>query len=180
MQTYVALLRAINVGGHGKVAMSELRDAIASAGFEDVRTILQTGNVVFRSKASSTGAMEKRLASVAAEKCGVTTEFFVRTAVEWSSIIERNPFTREAIDDPQRLIVMPLRDAPSMDAIEALRAAIRGRERVDVNGREAYFVYPDGMGTSKLTNTVIEKKLATRATARNWNTVMKIQAAAGR
>lgn len=179
MQTYVALLRAINVGGHGKVGMSELRDAIASAGFEDVRTILQTGNVVFLSRASSTSSMEKRLASVAAEKCGVTTEFFVRTAVEWPSILEGNPFTREAIDDPQRLIVMLLRDAPSMDAIEALRAAIRGRERVDVKGREA-FVYPDGMGTSKLTNTVIEKKLATRATARNWNTVMKIQAVAGR
>jgi uncharacterized protein (DUF1697 family) len=100
----------------------------------------------------------------------------VRTAEEWKRIVANNPFAREAKEDPGHLLVMCLRDAPPPDAVEDLRSAIKGRERVEVRGRDAYFVYPDGVGRSKLTNALIEKKLATRGTARNWNTVTKLLA----
>ena len=172
MATYVALLRAINVAGHQMIAMSALRESIAALGFEDVQTILQSGNVILRGKTASTASIEKRLATI------FPTDFFVRTEAEWSALIARNPFTREAKDDPARLVAMCLRDAPSKDSIAALREAIRGREYLEVHGREAYIAYPDGQGRSKLTNALIEKKLATRGTARNWNTVLRIAAAA--
>lgn len=171
MRTYVALLRAINVAGHQMIAMSALREAIAELGFEDVQTLLQSGNVIFRGRAASTASIEKRLATA------FPTDFFVRTRDEWSAMVARNPFSREAKDDPARLVVMCLRDAPSGDAVAALREAIRGREYLEVHGREAYIVYPDGQGRSKLTNALIEKRLATRGTARNWNTVLKIATA---
>jgi uncharacterized protein (DUF1697 family) len=88
-------------------------------------------------------------------------------------------FEAEAKSDPGHLVVMALKDAPAASAVKALQAAIKGREIVRAAGRHAYIVYPDGIGRSKLTNALIEKTLATRGTARNWNTVMKLAAMAG-
>lgn len=170
MNTYIALLRGINVGGNKMIAMSALRETITGLGFNDVRTLLQSGNVVFRGARTTTAQLERML----------ETEFdasvFVRTAAEWKEIIEANPFVAEVKRDPGHLLVMLLKDAPSKEDVKALRAGIVGREIVDVAGRHAYFVYPDGVGRSKLTHALIEKKLGTRGTARNWNTVMKVNA----
>ena len=105
-------------------------------------------------------------------------EVIVRTADEWKDIVANNPFRDEAKSDPGHTIVMCLHDAPDAAAVKALREAIVGREVVEVRGREAYFIYPDGMGRSKLTHGLIEKKLGTKGTARNWNTVMKLLEAA--
>src|SRR6478735_3779319 len=105
---------------------------------------------------------------------GVTTDYFVRSAKEWNAIIAANPFPKEAKSDPGHLIMMCLRDAPAPAQVRALQAAIKGRETVAVKGKHAYFVYPDGVGRSKLTIAVIEKAFATRGTARNWNTVLKL------
>jgi uncharacterized protein (DUF1697 family) len=109
----------------------------------------------------------------------VTTEYFVRTATEWNAIVAANPFRAEAKRDPGHLVVMCLKDAPPAAAVKALQSAISGREVVKAKGPQAYFVYPDGMGRSKLTITLIERMLGTRGTARNWNTVMKLSALAG-
>ena len=113
-----------------------------------------------------------------AKHLGVTTEFFVRTAKEWQAIIAANPFPEEAKRDPGHLVMMCLKDAPPPAAVKALQAAIRGREVVKAKGPQAYFVYPDGIGRSKLTIAVIERMLGTRGTARNWNTVTKLGALA--
>jgi uncharacterized protein (DUF1697 family) len=93
-------------------------------------------------------------------------------------VIAHNPFPDEAERDPARLHVMPLKEAPGEDQVDALQAVITGREVLRAHGREAYIVYPDGAGNSRLTNALIERKLGTRGTARNWNTVLKIQALA--
>ena len=106
-------------------------------------------------------------------------DYLVRTASEWTSIVAANPFPREAQDNPAHLVVMALKAAPSKAHVAALEAAIKGRERVCAKRRELYMVYPDGIGRSKLTIAVIERALATRGTARNWNTVLKLQALAG-
>ena len=164
---YIALLRGINVGGNKMVAMADLRALAEKLGFEEPRTLLQSGNLVFRSAKRDVQAL------LAAK---LDCEVIVRTAEEWKRIVANNPFEREAKEDPGHLLVMCLRDAPPAGAVEDLRSAIRGRERVEVRGRDAYFVYPDGVGRSKLTNALIEKKLATRGTARNWNTVTKLLA----
>ena len=102
----------------------------------------------------------------------------MRTAEEWRTIIADNPFRRQAKDDPARLLLILLKTAPTETRLSALKAAIKGRETVRPNGRELYVVYPDGIGRSKLTIALIERKLATRCTARNWNTVLKLQALA--
>jgi uncharacterized protein (DUF1697 family) len=103
---------------------------------------------------------------------------FVRSAAEWDAVISANPFPEEAEADPSHLVVVVLKDAPSATAVKTLQAGIKGREVVRAHERQLYIVYPDGMGTSKLTSSVIERVLATRGTARNWNTTLKLAALA--
>jgi uncharacterized protein (DUF1697 family) len=177
--TRIALLRAVNVGGRTPVAMADLRALLTGLGFADVRTVLQSGNLVFGAAGTDAGALEARLERELAARLGVATDVLVRTAGEWRALVAANPFPAEAQRDPARLVAVVLKAKPPAGAAAALRAAIVGRERVEVRGREAYAVYPDGQGRSKLTLPLIEKHLACRATARNWNTVLKLAALAG-
>ncbi len=176
MTTYVALLRGVNVGGRNMVAMKDLRTLCERIGHEDVCTLLQSGNVVFRSASRDAEALESRLEQEIAKRLGVKPACFVRTADEWASLVKRNPFRGEAERDPGHLLVALMKVAPGPAAVKALRAAIVGRELVDARGREAYFFYPDGVGRSKLTPNLIEKHLGGSGTARNWNTVLKLLA----
>jgi uncharacterized protein (DUF1697 family) len=179
MTTHIALLRGINVGGNKKVAMADLRELLNALGFADPRSLLQSGNLVFRSDARKSADLERLLDAETEKRLGLKTEFFVRTAKEWKAVVESNPFPDEAESDPGHLVVMFLKEAPGTEDVEALQAAITGREIVRAVGRQAYITYPDGIGDSRLTNAVIEKKLGTRGTGRNWNTVMKLAALAG-
>ena len=171
--TYVALLRAINLAGRNRVAMSALRDFAVTLQLEVPQTLLQSGNLVFRSRARA-DALERQLEAEVKAHLGLEIDFFVRSASEWASIVARNPFKNEAKRDPGHLIAVLLKDPPGRARTAALQAAIVGREVVRVDGRHAYIVYPDGQGRSRLTNTLIEKTLGTRGTARNWNTVLKL------
>ena len=172
--TYIGLLRAINLGPHNRVAMGELRDMCATIGLDEAKTLLASGNVVFQSRIASSDKLEQALEAASTRHLGVTTDYFVRSAEEWKAIIKANPFPKEAKSDPGHLLLMCLRAAPTAAQVAALQAAIKGREIVKAKGKQAYFVYPDGVGRSKLTIQVIEKALGTRGTARNWNTVLKL------
>ena len=176
MTTYVALLRGVNVGGHNMVAMLELRKLCERLGLENVRTLLQSGNVVFESASRNVAALEAKLEQETAKRLGVKPAYFVRTADEWASLVQRNPFPRQAEADPGHLLAVLMKQAPKAGAVEALRKAIVGRELVEARGRDAYFVYPDGVGRSKLTPNLIERHLGGGGTARNWNTVLKLLA----
>ena len=101
----------------------------------------------------------------------------VRTAGAWRALVAGNPFPEAAADDPGHLVAMPLKAEPAAAAVEALAAAIKGRERVAASGGVLYLHYVDGIGRSKLTNAVIEKHIGSRGTGRNWNTVLKIAGA---
>ena len=174
MPTYIALVRGINVGGYKMVAMSDLRDWLAALGFAEPRTLLQSGNLTFRAPARSTAQLERTLETEARSRLRLHADFFVRTAGEWREVIAGNPFRQQAARDPARLLVMFLKDAPQPAAVTRLQSAITGPELVRANGRQAYVVFPDGIGRSRLSSTVIEKKLDTRGTGRNWNTVLKL------
>jgi uncharacterized protein (DUF1697 family) len=174
MITYIALLRAINVGGHAKVGMAELRDLIATLGYKDVRSLLQTGNLVFHGDARKATDLERLLEVEAERRLGLATDVMVRTAQEWAAVLARNPFPAEAKRDPGHLVVQFAKEAPKAKAVDDLRAAISGREAVQADGKHLYVVYPDGLGRSKLTTKLIEGKLGTRVTGRNWNTVLKL------
>jgi uncharacterized protein (DUF1697 family) len=181
MIAHVALLRAVNLAGRNRVGMAALRACLEREGFQEVQTLLQSGNVVFGGGWLRGAALERRLEDAARSALGVDTPFVVRTRDEWDALVAANPFPREAAEDPGHLLLFCLKDAPPPGAEARLGAAVKGRERVRVDGRQAYLVYPDGVGRSKLTVTVIERCLGSRGTGRNWNTVLKLQAlAAGR
>ena len=174
MTTYVGVLRAINLGSHNKIAMSALRGMLEALGFDNPRTLLLSGNIVFQSESDSSALLERQLERASCNHLHVTTDYFVRSVNEWHEVVDNNPFKKEAKNDPARVIMMCLREAPTAAQVKALQASISGREIVKANGRHAYFIYPDGQGRSKLTIQKIEKALGTRGTARNWNTVLKL------
>jgi uncharacterized protein (DUF1697 family) len=175
MNAQIALLRAINVGGI-KVSMADLKAMFLDLGFENVRTLLNTGNVLFHSQNKAGVNLEKLLETEFTKRSGQQTDFFVRTAAQWKSIIARNPMTDEARRDPGHLLVVLLKRAPSRQEVDSLRAAIVGPETVETDGQQAYLFYPAGIGQSKLTAKLIEKKLGAPGTGRNWNTVLKLGA----
>jgi uncharacterized protein (DUF1697 family) len=176
MPIFVGLVRAVNLAGKNMLSMSELRDLMSKLGMQDVRTLLQSGNVIFRSDVRSPATIEKVLEDGVEKRFGLKTEFFVRTVEEMNEIVAANPFPREAKQDPGHLVVGFLKQAPDSASVSALQKAIVGREVVRAVGRHSYVVYPDGIGRSKLTSALVEKKLGTRGTGRNWNTVLKLQA----
>jgi len=177
--TYIGLLRAVNLAGRNRISMADLRQLLLDEGMSDPQTLLQSGNVVFRSAGASTSKLEQRLEGAATRRLRLETDFIVRSATEWKQLIAANPFRTEAASDPGHLLVMCLKAAPQRTAEAALQKAIKGREVVRVVGQQAYVVYPDGVGRSKLTTAVIEKHLGTRTTGRNWNTVSKLGAMCG-
>jgi uncharacterized protein (DUF1697 family) len=174
MSIHVALLRGINVGGRNLVAMSDLRDLLGTLGFAGARSLLQSGNLVFESDRPTGADLERLLEVETARRLGVTADYLVRSAAEWGKVVAGNPFLEEAKRDPGRLVVMFLKAAPDARDVQALQAAIEGPESLRCEGKHLYVVYPAGIGRSKLTSTLIEKKLGLRGTGRNWNTVLKL------
>jgi uncharacterized protein (DUF1697 family) len=179
MPVYIALLRGVNVGGRAKVAMSDLRTLLTELGFDDARSLLQSGNLVFRGAARKPAELERALAAAVQSRLGMRSDVMVRTVPDWDGIVAGNPFPDEAERDPSHVLVLFLTGSASAEAVAALQGAIAGREIVRGSGRQIYAYYPDGIGRSKLTLPAIEAALGTRATGRNWNTVLKIAALAG-
>lgn len=167
MTAFVALLRAVNVGGTGKLPMNDLKALCEKLGFVKVRTYIASGNVVFESKKTETGvkaALEARLEAYAGKRVGV----LVRTAAELEQVLAANPFPKAA---PNRTVAIFLDERPPRDTLDTISG--RTGEEVQLGKREIYVHYRDGMAKSKL------KIPAARAgTARNMNTVAKVAALA--
>lgn len=160
---YVALLRAVNVGGTGKLSMTELKAMCEDAGFTQVRTYIASGNVVFKSAAApkkEKAALEARLLAYAGKPVGV----MVRTAAEMATVLAGNPFPKAA---PNLTVAIFLDDAPPKDALVHAVGARDEETRLGV--REIFVFYPLGQGTSKL-----RIPAAKNGTARNLNTVAKL------
>ena len=176
MIRYAALLRGVNLAGHKQVAMVDLRELLTELGLSEPTSLLNSGNLVFGCARQGASALERLLEQECEKRLGLVTSFFLRSADEWQKIIAANPFASEAKKDPGHLLVHVLNEAPSSKQVAALQAAIIGREVVRARGREAYIVYPDGVGRSRLTTALLDRHLG-RGTARNWNTVLKLDAA---
>jgi uncharacterized protein (DUF1697 family) len=176
MSIHVALLRGINVGGHNQVAMSDLRALLGALGFTGAQSLLQSGNLVFESDRHTGAELERLLEVETATRLDVSADYLVRSADQWKTVVAGNPFPDEAKRDPGHLVVLFLKTAPKARDVEALQAAIEGQESIHCKGKHLYVVYPAGIGRSKLTGTLIEKKLGVRGTGRNWNTVLKLAA----
>jgi uncharacterized protein (DUF1697 family) len=171
---YVALLRAVNVGGRNSVSMAKLREALAGRGLEDVSTVLQSGNVVF-SSSKSEAAVTKLVQETMAESFGIEGGVLVRSAAEMKAAAAKNPFLKRGEErDPKTLHVAFLVRPPAKAAVAKLDPDRSPPDAFDVRGREVYLSYPNGSGRTKLSLSYLERVLGVEGTARNWRTVLRL------
>jgi uncharacterized protein (DUF1697 family) len=177
MTRHVVLLRGINLGARNRIAMSELREALAAAGYEDVRTYLQSGNVVLSRDAPPEQVArdcERRIAN----RFGLEIPVVVRSRDELAKVVRRDPLGEVAVE-PRRYQVTFLAGELRPEVERKLAAAAAGQERFVVIGREVYAWHPDGIGRSKLATLLAGEGLGVTATARNWATVTRLLEMAG-
>ncbi len=174
MPPYVSLFRAINVGGKNMVKMDALRQLHESVGFENVRHLLQTGNIVFQAPTSNTKKLEEKIESAMIQRVGFRVDVLVRTADEFKEIVSRNPFYGDKSKEVKWNVILFLKQAPTTAGLDALREANVGPEEFQPIGRELHVYYTNGVGRSKFTNALIERKLNVSSTGRNWNTITKL------
>ena len=175
MSPHVALLRGVNVGGNKGVPMAALKALAERLSLGGPRTLLQSGNLVFSSEGRKPEALEAALEQAIQAEIGVATRVCVRTAGEWNALVQANPFPEAARDDPAHLLLTAFKTPPKPDGAQTLAEVYHGPERIAVAREHAYIFYPEGVGTSKLTPALLGRHLG-QGTARNWNTVLKLQA----
>lgn len=172
MPTYIALLRGVNVSGN-MIKMDRLREIWSKFGFKNIRTYIQSGNVIFdavNSPSNWSQAIETKLAG----ESRLPVIMILRTAAELKKAIAANPFLKRNGIDRSKLHVTFLDEAVSKDALKKIASLSTGPDELLVSGREAYLHCPDGYGRTKLHNAALEKLLSAKATTRNWNTVNKL------
>jgi uncharacterized protein (DUF1697 family) len=179
MATYIAMLRGINVGRGKMVKMERLRTSFAGLGFDEVKTYVQSGNVVFQSKRKSPAELTRTIETKIQRDFGFAVRVLIKTSKELAQIVQKNPLLRVKGIDVSKLHVTFLSDAPPKTAEEMLEDLATTRERFRILNREIYLYCPDGYGNSKLANNTIEKKLSLVATTRNWRTVNALLEMAG-
>jgi uncharacterized protein (DUF1697 family) len=155
--------------------MDALKELYESLGLQGVATYIQSGNVVFTSDDADPVQLARQIEEAFANSFGFQSNVMVRTADEFSNIIANNPFQNEPMKESNRIVVMFLATYPVSTALEDIQKAYTGPEELHITGQEVYIYYPEGIGRSKLTNTFLEKKLKSAGTARNWNTVLRLQ-----
>jgi uncharacterized protein (DUF1697 family) len=176
MPLQIALLRGINLGPRRRIAMGDLRDLLTGLGYGDVRTLLQSGNVVLTSD-EPPERLARALEEQIAAGLGVDPQVVVRSRDELADVVDRNPL-RDVATEPRRYQVSFLSGEPDPEFVRELEAADVAPERVAVSGREIYAWHPNGIIRSPLVKLMSEQRLGVAATARNWNTVTKLLALA--
>lgn len=174
MTVALSLLRGINVGGHKKIKMADLREVYASLGFRNARTLLQTGNVVFETNEPDLARVKARLEVGISVAFGFDVPVITRSPAAFKTIFKRHPFTDAHLNERKKCAVVFLAGAPSQDAFDALRENNPGREIIWADGSDLFVFYTDGQARSKLDNSRIERALGLPSTARNWNTCKRL------
>lgn len=172
MARYVALLRGINVGGHRKVPMADLRDAVAEAGGTDVATYVASGNVVLGHTSRSAGALERRLEAAVADRFGFDVDVLVRSAKELDAVVAANAYER---DDGTKVVAWFCREPVTAAMFDGLDVDAFAPEGLTVGDRVVYLDLPSGQARSPLVEAVGKLRLPLTVTARNWNTVLALQ-----
>lgn len=169
MPRHIVLLRGVNLGSHNRVPMPKLRAALETAGFDDVRTYLQSGNVVLSSRGSPAEAVRRVIAKEFALDIAVVT----RTRAAVAKVVAHNPLANVA-KDPKRYQVSFCDSKPSREVVRLIEDTAAPGEHVVVHGREIYAWHPDTIARSKLWALLAGQKLGVTATARNWTTVEQL------
>ncbi len=177
MRRVAGLLRAVNVGGR-KVLMADLRQVVSQAGFEAPQTLLASGNVLFGTTLSA-AETARTLEATILKALGVATDVMVRDHGDLAAVIAANPFPDIAKSRPNGLAAIFLSGEPQQE-LDCLKTACIAGEDVRSGPGCLYVWFPNGLGNSRLSNAILERRLSVRATARNWNTVARLEAALAR
>ena len=177
MSTYIALLRGVNVGGN-TLKMERIRELWNDLGFKNVRTYVQSGNVVFEAKGPPS-TWSRRIEQALAGEARLPVTVVIRAAADLAKVIAGNPFLKQKDIDRTKLHVTflggpGLSNAAKKDAVKKLIAIEAGADEFRILGNEIYLHCPDGYGNTKLSNNRLEKALSLKATTRNWKTVNKL------
>jgi uncharacterized protein (DUF1697 family) len=174
MNTYISMLRGINVGGHTQVSMAALKDVYSTLGFKNIRTYLQSGNVLFECSALQTASLADAIEAGLKTALGMNIAVVLRTPGDYQRLIESNPFLHGRQADPASLHVTFLKQAPS-DLQAGQRLAPPGSvDEYILLGQDVFLFCPNGYGKTRLSNAFFERKLGTPATTRNWKTVLAL------
>ncbi|HWZ96441.1 MAG TPA: DUF1697 domain-containing protein [Candidatus Dormibacteraeota bacterium] len=174
MTVVISLLRAVNVGGHAVIKMTDLRTLYESIKLKDVQTYVQSGNVVFQTDEKDVAKLTKKIQGAIAKKFGVAPGVILRTTAEMRDVMARNPFAKRKGIESNKLHVSFLDMKLEPAACEQLRALPLTTEELIPSGRELFIYCSNGMGKSKIPWAKVDKICATRGTARNWNSVTRL------
>jgi uncharacterized protein (DUF1697 family) len=173
METYIGLLRGVNVGGHNKLPMKTLAALCEAQGCTGVETYIQSGNVVFRAGAKAAAGFAGKLKAQIKKELGFETTIILRTAAELRAISENNPYLSPKVDT-KFLHVLFLNDEPNLTDVVELSPVCDREEAFSLRGREIFLYLPYGSGRSKMASYPFDKKLRTVGSTRNWRTVLTL------
>lgn len=174
VQTYIALLRGINVSGHKKIKMADLRIALEQLNFTDIVTYIQSGNIVFKSVHNSITELELLIQKQILTDFGFEVPVLIKTPKELKTVFDNNPFEKNKLNDPKLFYVVFLKDKPQQKHIETLKTYDYSPEAYVINEKIIYFYAANGAGNAKMSNNFFENKLKVIATSRNWRTIQKL------
>jgi uncharacterized protein (DUF1697 family) len=171
--TYVALLRGINVGGKNKLSMQDLVEMFVKAGCDNVRSFIQSGNVIFSAAPGAPERLPSLISTRITKRFGYKIPLVVRSAEQVGKVLSDNPFLKPGVAE-EELRVLFLADMPASQRVENLDPNRSPPDAFKVRGQEIYLRLPNGAGRTKLTNQYFDSKLGTTSTSRNWRTVTKL------
>lgn len=174
METYIAILRGINVSGHKKINMNELKSLFAALDYKNVRTYIQSGNVIFECEPTDPRKLSEQIEQKILEKYSFDVPVLIRTYTQLVHVIRKNPFIGESGVSRDSLYVTFLADEPQSINIDKMAGLGYEPDRFIISGKEVYVFCPNGYGRTKLTNNFFENRLKVKATTRNWKTLQKL------
>lgn len=174
MKTYLSLLRGINVTGHNSIKMAELRSLYESLGFENVRSYIQSGNVLFQTKKQSDKSLEEKISLEIKRAFGHEVSVLILNRERLADAIEKNPFAGKKHIDTKHLHFTFLKSDPDVSAMKEIEARKLDSEEIALIGNVLYLHFPKGYGNTKLNNTFLERKFKVVTTTRNWRTTHKL------
>ena len=171
MITYIALLRGINVSGHRMIKMEDLKNVLSELNFTNIRTYIQSGNIVFDSEKNDSTYLEKQIEEKILNHFGFQVPVVIRTKSELNKIHDNNPFLRKRSEPADKLHVTFFPEQPEKEYLKKIEGLLFLPDEFMSSGREVYLLCPNGYGRTKLTNQFFENKLKLTATTRNWKTI---------
>jgi uncharacterized protein (DUF1697 family) len=172
-QVFVALLRGINVGGHNRIPMPELRALCTKAGWIDVQTFIQSGNLVFAADATP-ATLEAELERAIKNRFNLSIPVIVRPASAWASYLKNNPFPKESAKEPQFVQLALSKNPPKADAAKELQERAANGEKIVPKGDALWIYFQTGVGKSRLSPALFDRLVGSPVTMRNWHTVLKL------